>query len=733
MNEYEGLDLYKLLVYLGMDDAETMGAADARTTLVSFVANDGVPAPESFSVETLSYPDAFGYYIKNAADNDDGSYVPTNADLEDTGYPVLLAYGVNNYPYTIAKGDEGYLSGLSNNGGPLRTVFGKTQYNHANGSNQVQYLRDVVVGEDTFYSTHLYTNNSDQAALAENKLNITATAEDGDELLKESYTVGAVEDLIYGANRDAEAVKEAQVKNSYQVKADGDYVTDVYEGVNLIYFLMDVLGLPGTNGTIRFSGADGALEVNLDTLFNNGYNTELGGDDLVPLLAFAKNGAPLVEDAKSPGYVDAVPLYPLLNSEPDSYHVQNSGGPLAILLPSSDAENCNAEAVLNVTDISIELIPDAYAHIEAPYSALADNTLRIYGDGLDGEKTFTVADIGGMQTKVRTADYSVLDSKNNHTEERYRGIAVYELFSQIGLMSNAGDVTVYASDGTTQVLSLSQIKRQNFKNYLSPDKPDMAATLAYGVGKVGEDTMLGCPLVPSDAAPGYNADFGNGGGPLKLIVPQQDEKDANAALCVKDVVAIEVAANEIDTWGHHMSDLYEEYLDYTFTLTVRNDDNEWSHDFTLEELEAMTKLISRDDYSVLEIGECEGIALWELVNHFAKEVPGIDKPISVTAYAEDGYKNDLLSVFHLDGLKNGVPNADGDLKPILLAYAVNGFPLVDEESHEGYSGLAGNMGGPLRIIAETVQGASVKYVNKVVVTVPGDGPINIKADVSTLS
>ena len=56
VNEYEGLDLYKLLLYLGMEDAETMGRAKSRTTLISFVAADGKVSSETFSAEALSYP-----------------------------------------------------------------------------------------------------------------------------------------------------------------------------------------------------------------------------------------------------------------------------------------------------------------------------------------------------------------------------------------------------------------------------------------------------------------------------------------------------------------------------------------------------------------------------------------------------------------------------------------------------------------------------------------------------
>jgi len=193
---------------------------------------------------------------------------------------------------------------------------------------------------------------------------------------------------------------------------------------------------------------------------------------------------------------------------------------------------------------------------------------------------------------------------------------------------------------------------------------------------------------------------------------------------IEYIVAIEVTANEIDSWGHAMSDIYSEFLDFAFTLTVRNDDSEWSHVFTVGELEEMTDLVVRERYSVLDIGECEGLDIWKFIKRFAGEVPGIDDPIAITVYAVDGYKNDLLSVFYKEGFELGVADGDGNCKPLIIAYAVNWLPLVDSESHEGYTGLASNGTGPLRVIAETNQGASVKYVIKLVVTVSGSGALD---------
>ncbi|MDL2235328.1 hypothetical protein LJC07_04140 [Christensenellaceae bacterium OttesenSCG-928-L17] len=723
VNEYEGLDLYKLLIYLGMDDAEAMGIAAARTTLVSFVANDGVPSQESFSVDTLSYPDAFGFYNKNAADEGDGSYAPTNADLVDTGYPVLLAYGVNKYPYAIMKGDDGYLSGLSNSGGPIRVVFGKTQYNHANGSYQVQYLRDVIVGEDMLYQTHQYTDNTAQNALAGNTLQIAVNGEDGAPLINREMTVGEVEDLIYGADVAGNAKKAAQVKDHYEVPNADGYETDIYEGVNLEYFLMEVLGLPGTNGTITFSGSGGEQTFHLDSLFRSGYNTALNRDRISPVLAFAKNGSPLVESEASAGFVAEIELNPLIESETAHYAVNNAGGPLAVLIPSTNPTACDAQAVLNVERITVELVPDAYAHIKKPHSDYAKHAIRFYGEGLEREFVYTVQELESKQTKAKTLDYSVRNKAGELTEQRYRGIAVYELFTEIGIRSNAGEVTVHAEDGTSVTIPLSRLKKQSYENYAAPEKPALFAMLAYGTGTVDGDSMSGFPLVPQETDTGYHEEARNSGGPLKLILPQESEDEANASMLVKNVVGIEVSANEIDTWSHRMSDVYEEFLKYGFTFTVKNDDSEWSHVFTLDELEAMSDLIVRERYSVLEIGECEGLTLWKFIQKFAGSVEGIQDPIAINVYAADGYKNDLLSVFYKEGFTLGVADEDGNRKPLLLAYAVNGCPLVDSESHAGYTGLAGNTAGPLRVVAEGNQGASVKYVNKLVVTIAGAGEI----------
>ena len=726
VNEYEGLDLYKLLLYLGMEDAETMGRAKSRTTLISFVAADGKVSSETFSAEALSYPEAFGFYNKNAADPGDGSYVPTSEDLVKAGYPVLLAYGVNRYPYTVNKGDEGYLSGLANSGGPIRVVFGKTQYNHPNGSNQVQYLSEVVAGEDVKYNTHQYTDNAHQKALSDSQLRVVVNSADGKRLSDSTLTVGQVEDIIYGEGVENNVKKAARVKGIYEVKDGDEYQSDVYEGIGLEYFLMNVVKLQGTVGTVTFSDGTKEMEVNLSDLFQEGYNASKGIDGQPALLAFAKNGAPLVKSAQDQGYVKEITLSPLSDSDPKTYPVNNSGGPLSVVIPSTTSAESDAQFLGNVTSITVNLEPDRYAHIEAPYSESAAQKIEFYGDGLEKKATYTVADLENRQTQAKTMDFSIRSEDGSVIEERYRGVGLYDLFTEIGIKSNAGDVIIHTADGGSHTLSLGQIKSKNGVNYVNPEKGSLYAILAYGTGKVAEDSKLGMPLVAGASSAGYAADYHNGEGPVKLVVPARTEEEANAAACLGSVVGVEVTANEIDTWGHAMSDVYSEFLDYEMTFTIRNDDHEWTHNFTVAQLESLTDLIVREEYAVLEIGTCEGIDIWKFIKLVAGNVPGIEDPISITAYASDGYKNDLLSLFYKEGFELGVLDANGDRKPLIIAYALNGYPIVDSENHEGYTGIAGNTAGPLRVIAETVQGASVKYFQKLVVTIPGSGPIDVQ-------
>ena len=653
VNEYEGLDLYKFLQYCGMPTAETLGA-EAEKTLVTFSASDGYTSAESFSVAELSDYDNFGYYKKNSADLDDGTYQPSNADLVKTGYPVMLAYGVNSYPYTINNNDEGFVSGLSNNGGPMRVIFGKREYGHANGSNQIQYLSNIVVGANYVLSTHSGTRNADQKAYAQNELAIKVNNVDGSVLSDNKYTVKNIEDIIYGEDVTNNQIKSAKVK--------GVYDDTIFEGVNLEYLLSDVVGIPGTNGTVTFSNGKDELTVELTDLF--------AGKSIV---AFAKNGSPLVPDEKSAGYVESIALNPFGKKDPATYTVQNVGGPLEIIVNTEDGN----KYVENVTSITVNVEPDQYAHLEGESAALATNKIDIYGEGVNAAKSYTVADIEGMQKSCQTRDFG---------KERYRGISVYDLLVGVGLRYNAADVIVYSADGKSEKFALGDLRAEEGK---------VTPLLAFGTGDTAKAIKYGTPLLKKD------------GGPLMFVC--SDKK-------VREVTKIEVTAVEMASWNHSASALYTGFLDEKFTLTVKATSGEKTYEFTLAELEAMSDLVERTDYSVLDLGTCEGINFWKFVKTVAGKDFDLSNPVSVCGYAVDNYSKDFLSIFSMEALEKGIVSADGSRKPIIICYAVQGYPLVFDENDEGYTGLVANGDGPIRFITETNQGASIKNANKIVVT-----------------
>lgn len=217
VNEYEGVKLWDLLKKAGIP--ESMAKGKDAETIVHFTATDGYKDFDKFTIGQISNPSLFGYYEKNPADLDDGTYVSdASLDLRSTGYPVLVAYGVNGYPYVIRNSLEGYKSGLGNDGGPLRIISGKIEYHHANGSKQAKFLDKIIVGNDVNYSTHSGNPNQVYKALASNELKIDVIGMDGSTLKNQSFTVETIENMIYGSDVSNTEKTKARVKDYYGVQ-----------------------------------------------------------------------------------------------------------------------------------------------------------------------------------------------------------------------------------------------------------------------------------------------------------------------------------------------------------------------------------------------------------------------------------------------------------------------------------------------------------------------------------
>lgn len=740
VNEYEGVQLWKLLLKSGLDPA----LAEDDETLVSSTATDGYAATDKFTIRQVADPNSFGFYEKNPADLNDGTYkgnenirqgddVSTGDKLR-TGYPVLVAYGVNGYPYVEKASQDGYLSGLQNDGGPLRIISGKKEYSHPNGSNQAKYLDKVLVGDDTYhYSTHKYHSNQVYTDMAENSTLqvkiLNGSDADAPELKNVTYKVGDIEELIYGGGLSRNQLAQAKVKTFYQLTKGSNTYSDLYEGIDLNYFLKEVVEIPGYKGTITFS--DGTNEVALslaDVLAtNNGSNTETGMNGLSPVLAYAKNGAPMVKDKNAEGYQKEVQLAGGTDYA-NTVTVKNDGGPLAVLMPHTDS-SVSDQSLTDVKSITINLSADKYAHTKAPYDTYKDNTVTIKGEGTRlGEegKAFPVSELEGKQTIAFTGDYSFLKSGDGQTpsQARYRGINLYSLLtsSAVGLKSNADKVIVTTTDGESKEFTLSQIRKSDYINSVT-GADDLPVILAYGSGKAGDaDKEDGLPLVAEKTSEGYEPDYGNNGGPVRFVMGQTDAEDANNSSNMKFVKSIEVTASEMTSWNHNSAEVYKQYRDETVQLLVTDKEgNElFNKEFTVGEIEDNSALVEREEANVVQNFTWEGINFWRWVKQEAGDVTGIDDPISVTVSAADNYSQEIRGKFGLDGLEKGVLDG-GNYVPIILAYGVGGYPLViGDKSHsngEGYDAAAGNNGGPLRLITHNSQGSSLTYVKKISIVV----------------
>lgn len=687
VNEYEGVKLWDLLKKAGISES----MAKDSTTLVEFTATDGYKDFDKFTLGQIANPDLFKYYEKSPDDLNDGKYISKDKDdLRSKGYPVLIAYGVNGYPYVIKNTLDGYKSGLGNDGGPLRIISGKTEYHHANGSKQAKLLDKIIVGKEVNYSTHSGNPDANYKALASNKLSITVIGMDGSTIKNQDFTVTDIENMIYGSTVSNKEKIKAKVKAFYDVKKGDNIYSDLYEGVDFSYFLKEKVQIPGIKGTITFGNSESKLTVSLDEIFSGNKKS---------LIAFAKNGAPMVSDKNAPGYVSSY-----LDGSGEKVSVKNDGGPLMAMMPE-------AKSLSDITSIIINLQPDKYAHIESAYKDLANNTITIEGPGtkLSSPKTFKVSEIEGKQNFVVTGDYNIKKATSEQ-QTRYRGIDLYSFLRSVdvGLQSNASEVVFTAADGKTLTFSLADVMKSDYLNSATK-KENLKMILAYGSSAVTNTNLEdGKPLVLAKDSAGYDANYSNSGGPLYLVVGQKSAEDINSSNLLKNVVKITVKAAATSSWKHDMSPTYSQYLD-TNTLEITGTALEGPKKFTLRELEAMDDIILRDSYTYIGEHQHEGLDLWKLITQKSGLKEGVELT-SVKIIASDGFSRDVLSVFGKDALEKGI--ADGlDRKIIMLSYAGDGNPLVPDSNSDGYT--SGNDGGPIRMITHQNQGACLKNVVKI--------------------
>jgi hypothetical protein len=673
-NTYKGVKLWDLLLKSGLDpDID-------ENTKVQMIAADNYNF-EPMTIKDIKEDALYGYYEKDSNDLGDGKFDGSSVQPLDTGYPVLVAYGFNSYPYVVHPSDPGYNAGLRNDGGPLRVIFGKKSYDHTNGSKQVQFIKKIIIGDEKNYTTHSYAPYD---TLANDSIHIGIKDDNGALIKEEDLTVSDIEDMIYGEAVSSSEANKAKVKASYFIKMYQDQkISDLYEGIGLWYLLSEKIGLPGTMGTVTFEDYNGNTQtVSLEDIKKADYfNEATGVNDLKPVLAYAKNGYPLVQSKKDPGDVE-----------------HNNGGPLAIVFGQSE-EGTPGITLNNVQKITVAIQKDQWAHIDEPYDTYQNNTLRIHGDGARKEKTLTVSELEALQNYILTDTYCIAKSEDTKNEETYRGIDIYEyLRREIGFQASATEVTFIASDGYAKTFTLDEMVKRDYVNEIDGAN-DLKMILAYGKNEK--------PLVESKESEGYDSAIANHGGPLKLVVGQMQAGDFNNGKCVSNITEIVIKASGGISWKHDHG-AYKEYGENP-VLRVTGSQVKEPRTFTLNELEALTEQIVRNTYTGDGTAEYEGVILWKLIKDIVGLKEDVDIP-SIRVFSGPGY-NQILQ--NMDQVINGVKNSQGEYKDVILGYAKDGYPLVPKADSIGYEN--NNQFGPLRLIIEENKSMWIKCTDCIVV------------------
>lgn len=366
------------------------------------------------------------------------------------------------------------------------------------------------------------------------------------------------------------------------------------------------------------------------------------------------------------------------------------------------------------------------------------DTLTLAGRGMGGVFRYTVADLESMARDETLGlryenTYSLMTSGKVFSTARMTGLKLYPLLLSCGMDETLPDdtpVKCVSKDGYTIAFTLGDLRDDGrYGRYASmtepvPEETGLPVMIAFAsnglplVGPTGDEPAY---KIFTDAE-GYSDEADNIGGPIRLVMGQTASTEFNAPNCSKWLAAVVVGdpdgyAYIRDTGAAPDDSEPEQDGDWThpagtmddYTLTVTGSEASGTAVLTVYELEAMRESAVRQYYAC-SAGKngYEGILLRDLVIKYL--APGLEAPTSVTVVAEDGYTKSV----DMDGLMHGIDShyQPGKHRDMLLAYAIDGAPMVRDKDSAGYNGS--NAYGPVRLVVENTVSAWVKNVSRII-------------------
>ena len=514
--------------------------------------------------------------------------------------------------------------------------------------------------------------------------------------------------------RQIEEDTKGQSLDIYYEKFDDKVVENSYEGINVKYLIDNYVKAKPNAGNITFKDKSRQTITTVDISEAGNY-----------IVAYGINEVPLVYLDTEEGYIK------------EKY---NDNGCFKLIYKQ---DKNTAKEFSNVAYIYIEEkdAKNIYEHSYAPYNntKYIDYELIIHGDALGKEVRYKVKDIEAMKDLHQIHEYSLSNSEYFWYYNTFKGVPLWELLLKAGLDKNIDENTkvrfIAADNYNFAPMTIKQVKDSSLYGYYEKsalDKGDgtfpgeyvdslhtnLPVLVAYGFNKY--------PYVTRPTDEGFNPGLGNDGGPLRIIFGKTNYNDTNGSNQVqfaKEIIIGEgqsiatdtqgtgtgtITETEIDESWNHNQGVYKEYLDIP-VLRVTGSQVKAPMTFTLRQIEELTGHTVRDTYTGDGIHEMQGIVLWNLINDVIGLKDDVDVP-SIRVFSGQNYNQILRSN---EQVVNGVLNSQGQNKKIILAYAADGYPLVPNESSEGYAN--NNAYGPLRLIIEESKSMWVKWTDCIVV------------------
>lgn len=365
-----------------------------------------------------------------------------------------------------------------------------------------------------------------------------------------------------------------------------------------------------------------------------------------------------------------------------------SNGAVLACLPK-DGTYKDSATVKECTEICFYVGSPSDVHKSAPYSNYAGELIQITGSGI---KTPGSVSVGGIEENI---SYMFSGSYTKDSQSvTFSGINLYRFLQSRKLTVDAENV-ILRNHSENITIPLSQLKTQS-----------ATSMLAF--------SRNGLPLVPDAASDGYVTANGNSGGPILFVSNDQ---------YLENVTSIEITRAN-GQWNHFDGDPngYEFYLD-TARIRIHGSQSKADTTVTLRQLEGRTNDIVRDSFAAG--GGCfgfEGVVLKNLIDDY--HIDNVAHPSKITVIGEGGYRKDL----DVDDVYSGIESQyqPGETRDIILAYGVNGKPLVPTSSSIGYvEGVNGY--GPVRLIVENTVPSWVKGVSEIIIGAEENENVNYTA------